>query len=173
MRGGGGWSLSLAVMTILATARQRLDHSSQHLPLSPTPGLSLPSPASQCFLPSDGADHRFYSKGLFCPLSTVTASNKDVNRQSLMPQSQTLLSPPQEPLGSLLPGKGGTCWHICSLWDVFQDLAELRGPCCSGMGLKDKKPHSKWADQGGPVWDHVQSGEPPGGKEAPTSRITP
>lgn len=88
------------MMTILAAGGQDLVPFSPHLPPSPTPRLSLlissSKPSPKGFLPSDGVDHRCYSKGLFSSLATVLAFNKDVNLQSLVRQSQTLPNPPQE-----------------------------------------------------------------------------
>lgn len=87
------------MMTILAAAGKELGPSSPYLPPSPTPRLNLlissSKPAPQGFLPSDGVDHICYSKGLFSPLATVKAFNKDVNLQSLVCQSQTAQPTPE------------------------------------------------------------------------------
>lgn len=64
----------------------------------------------------------------FCPLSTFTAFNKDVNLQKLMPQFHILLSPPREPLSSLLLGEGGTSrpLGVILCGDLSESLSLLR-----------------------------------------------
>lgn len=88
-----------------------------------------------------------------------------------MPQPQTLFSPPWEPLSSLLPGEGGAPRVggavLCGDFSGLSRTKSLFAKCMRASWMPTAI-HSNWENQ-----DHLQRGEPRGGKEATTTRITP